>query len=109
MCRRAHAAAYVTWIIQPRSSFTLLSGEQQLVRYASSEHGVRSFCGVCGSSLLFETQERAEQIDVAFASLDDPAGVTPTLHVFFDDRASWVHIGDDLPRLGGETGLEPLG
>ena len=82
---------------------------QQLVRYPSSEHGVRSFCGVCGSSLLFESEERAEQIDVVFANLDDPSGVRPTLHVYFDDRADWVQDDDDLPRLGGETGLEPLG
>jgi hypothetical protein len=109
MCRRAHGAGYVTWILQARSSFRLLSGEQQLVRYRSSSHGVRSFCGACGSSLFFEDEERSEQIDVAFANLDDPLDVTPTLHVFFDDRAAWVHVGDDLPRLGGETGLEPLG
>lgn len=32
----------------------------------------------------------------------------PQLHVYFDDRADWVQVTDDLPRLGGKTGLEPL-
>jgi hypothetical protein len=32
----------------------------------------------------------------------------PQLHTYFDSRASWVEIGDELPRLGGKTGLEPL-
>jgi hypothetical protein len=27
---------------------------------------------------------------------------------YFDDRADWVALGDDLPRLGGKTGLEPI-
>jgi hypothetical protein len=28
-------------------------------------------------------------------------------HVYFDDRAPWTLVGDDLPRLGGASGLEP--
>jgi hypothetical protein len=32
----------------------------------------------------------------------------PEVHVYFDDHASWIVAGDDLPRLGGATGMEPL-
>jgi hypothetical protein len=32
----------------------------------------------------------------------------PQVHVYFDDRAEWVVAEDDLPRLGGPTGLDPL-
>jgi hypothetical protein len=32
----------------------------------------------------------------------------PQMHVFFSDRAPWIEVGDSLPRLGGESGLEPV-
>jgi hypothetical protein len=31
----------------------------------------------------------------------------PESHIFFDDRAAWTIVADDLPRLGGPTGMEP--
>jgi hypothetical protein len=40
--------------------------------------------------------------------MDGPIDRQPELHVYFDSRASWVRIRDDLPRLGGKTGLERL-
>jgi hypothetical protein len=32
----------------------------------------------------------------------------PQLHIFFDDRVEWIEVNDSLPRLGGETGVEPV-
>lgn len=29
-------------------------------------------------------------------------------HVYFDDRVTWTSTDDELPRLGGKTGLEPI-
>jgi hypothetical protein len=26
----------------------------------------------------------------------------------FDDRADWTDVRDELPRMGGKTGMEPL-
>ena len=42
--------------------------------------------------------------EVSHGPIDRP----PQLHVYFDDRAGWLDLDDDLPRLGGETGLEPI-
>jgi hypothetical protein len=38
----------------------------------------------------------------------EPIDREPELHVYFDFRASWIRVGDSLPRLGGKTGMEPL-
>jgi len=108
MCRRAHGAGYVTWVTLPPAQFRLVGGEDRLVRYRSSEHATRSFCGVCGSSLFFESANRPDQLDVVLANFTAPIDRDPEFHVYFDDRAAWVHVGDDLPRLGGVTGMEPL-
>jgi hypothetical protein len=108
ICRRAHGAGYVTWVRLPKLQLELTSGREKLVRYASSEDATRSFCGVCGSSLFFESKTAQSSIDVALANLDGSLDRKPQLHVFVDDRAEWVAIGDDLPRLGGRTGVEPI-
>jgi hypothetical protein len=108
MCRRSHGAGYITWIGVLREQFRVTGGEGRLVRYASSEHGTRSFCGKCGSSLLCESTQRPEEIDVVLANLDGEIDRKPEMHVFFSDRAAWVSVHDDLLKLGGPDGIQPL-
>jgi hypothetical protein len=108
MCRRAHGAGYVTWIVVPYTRFKLDSGDAQLTRFRSSDHGTRSFCSRCGSSLFCESTHHPDQIDIVLANLHGPIDRAPQVHIYFDDRASWVRIGDELPRRGGPTGLGPL-
>ena len=108
MCRRNHGAGYVTWFAVQRSQFHLETGDADLTQYASSDHGTRSFCTRCGSSLFCETSRMPDKIDIVLANMHGPIDKKPDVHIFFDDRADWVHVNDGLPRLGGETGLEPL-
>ncbi len=107
MCRRLHGAAYATWLIVPREGFRLLAGDADLVRYSSSKVGTRSFCRVCGSSLLCEIADR-DHVDVAVASLDGPPDQAPAMHVFYSDHADWASVDEKLPRRGGATGMEPI-
>jgi hypothetical protein len=109
MCRRSHGAVYVTWVAVPIAQFELLTGDDRLVHFHSSDHGTRSFCGTCGSSLFCKSTHHPEQIDVVLANFDIGADhPAPQAHIYFDDRADWVRVGDDLPRLGGPSGLEPI-
>lgn len=108
MCRRAHGAGFVTWFAVPREQFELVAGEDDLARYASSDHGARSFCARCGSSLFCESSEHPEQIDIVLASMQGPIDRAPQAHIYFDDRVDWVASDDGLPRLGGASGLEPI-
>ncbi len=108
MCRRNHGAGFVTWFAVPRDRFEVEEGEAQLVRFASSEHGARTFCGRCGSSLFCESSLHPDQMNVVLANMDGPIDRPPQVHVYFDDRADWVFVDDGLPRLGGSTGTEPV-
>ncbi len=108
MCRRAHGAGYVTWIVVPKERFRCVSGADRLVHYRSSDHGTRSFCGTCGSTLFFESTHRADTIDVVLANMAGEIDRGPQAHVFYSDRAAWTTVADDLPRLGGTTGFQPV-
>ena len=108
MCRRMHGAGYVTWIGVPTQQFSLTAGQDQLSVFVSSEHGKRSFCHTCGSSLFCQSSRHPEVMDIVLANLHDAIDRQPQAHYYFSDRADWVAIGDALPRFGGETGTEPL-
>ena len=106
MCQRNHGAAFVTWIGVPREQLRVVSGNDGLVRYASSEHGSRSFCGACGTSLFCENDTHPERVDVPLANMLGPIDRAPQLHAYFGTRAAWGAVTDDLPRLG-EDDTEP--
>ena len=108
MCRRIHGAGFVTWFSIPKTQLRITAGESDLVRFRSSDHGTRSFCGCCGSSLFFESTLDAVRVNIPLANVDGPIDREPQFHVYFDCRAEWVTVEDALPRLGGETGVEPL-
>jgi hypothetical protein len=108
ICRRSHGAGFVTWFVVPREQLAFQSGETELARFQSSDHGTRSFCRHCGSTLFCESTNHPEVIDIVLANIDGAIDRTPEVHVYYDDRARWVKVTDNLPRLGGATGLEPL-
>lgn len=108
MCQRSHGAGYVTWLVVPRRQFSIDAGEAELTRFASSDHGTRSFCRRCGSSLLCESTHHPDDIDVVLANVESVVERAPEAHIYFDDRASWMRVDDELPRLGGVTGVEPI-
>ncbi len=108
MCQRNHGAGFVTWFVVTRDRFSIDRGSSKLARFESSDHGTRAFCRCCGSSLFFESTERPDHVDIVLANMLQPIDKPPQAHLFFDDRADWIVTADDLPRLGGPTGKEPI-
>ncbi len=47
-------------------------------------------------------------MNVTLATLRDKIDREPEAHYFFDSRADWTVVDDDLPKFGGETGDQPL-
>ncbi|MCH2172492.1 GFA family protein [Myxococcota bacterium] len=98
----------MTWFAVPNDQFRLVEGDNDLVRFASSDHGTRSFCARCGSTLFCESTRHPDHIDIVLANMETSIDRTPETHFYFDDRAEWSFVDDGLPRLGGTTGIEPL-
>ena len=102
MCQRNHGAAYVTWLGAARERLALDAGAELLSRYASSEHGSRTFCSRCGTSLFCENDHHPERVDIPLANMQGAIDRAPQLHAYFDDRVTWTEVSDALPRLGGK-------
>ena len=106
MCRRPHGAAFVTWTAVPPDQLTITAGEERVARYQSSAKGTRSFCNNCGSQLFCQVEDGV--VDIAMAALHGPIDRLPEEHYYYDSRADWVEINDNLPKLGGADGMQPL-
>ena len=106
MCRRPHGASFVTWTGVPPERFRITAGEQDIARFGSSEKGTRSFCRNCGSQMFCQTEP--EVIDIALAALHGKIDRRPEAHYYYVSRADWTVVNDDLPKLGGKSGMEPL-
>ena len=108
LCRRAHGAGYVTWFGVARDRFLLDDSEQLLAWYRSTPGARRGFCSRCGSTLFFEGDRWPDERHIVLAAMDGPIDREPQAHVFFDSGAPWIHVSDDLSKLGGDSGNEPL-
>lgn len=97
-CRKAHGAAFVTWLGAAEARFRVLSGQDALRWFRSSEASERGFCGTCGTTLFFRSSAAPGEIHVARALVDDPVDREPAAHVFVDAAVAWVALGDALPR-----------
>jgi len=96
ICRKAHGAAFVTFLGARADVFRYLSGEDAIVDYMSSPGFVRKFCGTCGSSVPELVREN--YIAIPAGSVDGDPGQRPSAHIYVGSKAPWHVIADDLPR-----------
>jgi hypothetical protein len=101
-CQRAAGAVYVPWATFNKSTFVVTAGK--MAEYHSSPGVTRGFCHVCGTSLTYEHEDRAGDIDVTLTSFDDPSQFSPKAHIWVEDKLPWVVIGDDLPQFPRKVG-----
>lgn len=98
-CRRSAGAPFVAWAMYPEESLTVLRGTPRT--FNSSGAAMRSFCPDCGTGLFYRNQEALPGIvDVQCATLDDPDGLPPTVHIQTAERLAWV------TRMGGLAEFE---
>jgi hypothetical protein len=98
-CRKAHGAAFATFGRTSRGNLRFLSGGEKLRHFRSSPPVQRSFCGDCGSSLLFQFDPLPDLVWVAAGTLDDDPVMRPQAHIFVGSKAPWDTILDGLPQF----------
>lgn len=97
MCRRAHGAAFVTWVGVASPQFRWIA-DAALRWYESSPGAQRGFCGLCGSPIAFQSVNWPGEIHLARALIDGALDREPQVHVYCANAVPWVALGDKLPR-----------
>lgn len=95
-CRKAAGATPVAWATFHRTELVFEAGQPK--ERASSQRARRGFCGECGTQLTFAYVAAPDAVDLAVATLDDPARIPPDDHTWVHEKPDWLRIGDDLPR-----------
>lgn len=94
LCRATTGAPAVAWFTVRESALQITGGP---IRYASSDHAERTFCGRCGTQITFRDADYGDRIDVTTASLDDPEAVPPVEQIYVRSRLGWMAGADSLP------------
>jgi hypothetical protein len=77
--RRAHGAAYATYVGTWKSRFRLVEGEEAVTRYCDEASGaVRSFCARCGSPLFYERPNAPKMLNIPRALFERGVGREPS-------------------------------
>ena len=97
-CRKAVGAQSVAWVIVDRKNYVIEKGEPK--RYRTDTGAWRSFCPTCGTSLTYESDQRASQVDLTAGSLDHPEAFPPESDTWAEERIDWVALVEE--RLESE-------
>jgi len=97
-CRRAVGAQSVAWVIVDRKNFTIEKGEPR--RFRTDTGAWRTFCPNCGTSLSYESDGRAAQVDLTTGSLDHPEVFPPKSDTWTEERIDWVAMVENHPETG---------
>ena len=94
-CRKWSGSAFGTGALVSPEGFSIVSGEELVSYYNSSEQTVLGFCSNCGSS-LFSRKVKLGKYIVRLGILDDAPTQRPDIHIFAASKAPWFEIADQL-------------
>jgi hypothetical protein len=104
--RIAHGAAYATYVGCWRKNVSLIKGKRTLVRYEDDKtNSTRSFCGKCGTPVIYERRRPARMIDIPRALFETRTGREPRYHRHIDELRDWAYRGQKLVPLKGYPGV----
>jgi hypothetical protein len=104
--RKAHGAAYATYVGTYRSKFRVTRGEDRMSRFEEEATGnVRSFCRKCGTPLTYERKRSPKWVNLPRALFAGRTGREPRYHIAIDEQQEWIYTGATLAPLKGYPGV----
>jgi hypothetical protein len=104
--RRAHGAAYATYVGSWRSRFRVTEGAQKITRFEDPAAGtVRSFCARCGTPLYNERARSPHMVNISRALFQSRTGREARYHIAIEDTPEWAYLGEPLVPLKGFPGV----
>jgi hypothetical protein len=104
--RRAHGAAYATYVGCWRSRFRVTKGQTKITRFQEKATGrTRSFCSRCGTPLLYERPHAPQMVNIPRALISGRTGREPRYHIAIAELQDWTYLGEPLVPLKGYPGV----
>ena len=104
--RRAHGAAYATYVGSWRKRFRITDGEANITRYEDeTAKASRNFCKRCGTPLFYERARSPHMVNIPRALFSARTGRQPLYHVAIDELQEWAYTGEPLVPLKGFPGV----
>jgi hypothetical protein len=98
--RRAHGAAYATYIGSWRKRFRVTKGEAGISRFEDKATSTaRSFCKRCGTPLFYERARSPHMVNIPRALFSGRTGRQPLYHVAIEELQEWAYTGEPLVPL----------
>ena len=104
--RRAHGAAYATYVGCWRKNVRIAKGEANIARFEDAKtKNARSFCSSCGTPLIYERGHSPHMINIPRALFAGRAGREPRYHLNIKEMQDWTYLGQPLVPLKGYPGV----
>jgi hypothetical protein len=99
-CQRQTGSAFVINLLIERERVELLTGTPQAVAVPRDDGSVQQVfrCMDCQVA-VFSEYSRPQVRFVRAGTLDDPADVTPDVHIFTRSKVKWVTLPPDTPAF----------
>jgi hypothetical protein len=104
--RRAHGAAYATYVGCWRSRVRVTKGARQITCFTDAGTGdVREFCARCGTPVFYGRARSPRMVNIPRALFDGRVGREPLYHVSLGDSPEWAYRDEKLKPLKGYPGV----
>lgn len=104
--RRAHGAAYATYVGSWRSRFRATKGASAMTHFEDATTGdTRSFCARCGTPILYARKRARQMVNLPRALFDGRTGREPLYHIAISQAPEWAYRGEALRPLKGFPGV----
>lgn len=104
-CRKASGAPAVAWTFFKTGSLRWIKGQPKIIGFAGRE---RSFCGECGSPLMFFDPSLPDYFEMNTCTFMDPQAYAPTDQCWVEDRIPWASQVHQLPEYEHTSPLPEL-
>jgi hypothetical protein len=104
--RRAHGAAYATYVGSWRKRFRIVKGATEITRFEdASTKTARSFCKRCGTPICYERPRSPHMVNIPRALFTGRTGRQPLYHIAIEELQEWTYTGETLVPLKGFPGV----
>src|SRR5450432_473883 len=102
--RRAHGAAYATYVGSWRKRFRITKGKAEITRFEDkATKTARSFCRRCGTPLIYERARSPHMVNIPRALFPGRTGRQPLYHIAIEELQEWAYTGEPITRRGLAT------